>query len=163
MNSATGIAGKTMIKGFDQATQEIEGDLATQISWLTPQGERHFDPATIVVTLAGVLLSSFLAGFTAEAKKAGKELGKATFRGLEAIVKNVFARAKNPEKEKLDQLAREAPKLAARAKRDELMLYANRSEDMLRVWLEASMPADRAAALASKIRKAAVEHVLSEK
>ena len=149
------------MKGFDQAVSQLQPTIAAEISWLTPDGERRFDPVSVVLTLGGVLLTGFLAGFTEEAKKVGKKAGKAAFHWLEGIVKDVFDGKKNPEKEKLEELASEAPALAASAKPQEILLYAAQSEEGLRIWLQASMPPDRATALASKIREVALQSVLN--
>lgn len=57
-----------MVKGFDDAVLDIRRELASQIDWLTPGEERHFDPVTVIGSLAGAMLTAFLAGFSSEAK-----------------------------------------------------------------------------------------------
>jgi hypothetical protein len=149
-----------MIEGFDSAVLDIRGELADEIAWLTPADEKHFDPVTAIVTLAGVMLTAFLAGFTSEAKKAAEGMGERTFQYLESRFKAFFAGKPGALQDDLDALAQEAPKLAPSVSRNDVLLYASQAEGHIRVFLEANMPSDRANLLATEVRKAALNHVL---
>ena len=148
------------MEGFDGAQMVVQRALARDIAWFTPHGKKHFDPATFVLTLGGVLLTAFLAGFTEEAKDAAGRAGREAFRKLEEKVNILFTDKDPVPEDDQEQLAEQAPIISRSADQKELLLYASRSEDGLRIYLETKLPKEKAAGLATVIRDAAVGHIL---
>ena len=152
---------ETMImEGFDGAQMVVQRALARDIAWLTPNGTKHFDPATFVLTLGGLLLTAFLEGFAEEAKDAAGQKGREAFRKLEEKVNILFTDKEPVLENDQEQLAQQAPIIARSADQKDLLLYASRSENGLRIYLETKLPKEKSAELATVIRDAAVGYIL---
>jgi len=152
-----------MIQGYDEAISEIQTPLSHNIMWFTPPEEKNFDPSTLVVTFAGLLVTSFLAGFVEEARKSANIAGKKTFRKLADATKSFFAG--NDEykviKDELNQSATEATVVAQTLTPDKFQLYAKQTENDLSQFLAESLPEDKANSLAVIVRQSTVIHILS--
>ncbi len=149
-----------MIDGLREARLDVQRRLAPEMDWFTPPDERHFDPASAVAAVAGLLVSAFLAGFAAEAEKSLREAGRAAYRRLEALIRDALRGEPAPAAAELERLAEKAPALAGRMEPDRVRSFLEEAEATLRIHLEVSLPPDRAASLAAGIREAVVERVL---
>ena len=149
-----------MTAAIDAAVIDVRLELAKQAAWMTPEGEKRFDPVGVVEAFATALLTAYLAGFTGEATKIAKESGQRTARYLEAQFKRLFAGQTEVVAEDIAQLAEKAPTIAAELSAGDISTYATHAETSVRPFLAAHMPANRADRLTAKIREAAVKHVL---
>lgn len=150
-----------MIDGLDKAQRAVQRQASREIDWFAPPGERHFDPASVVLAFAGLLLTSFLAGFTNAAKKTAENAGEQVFKWLAEQIRKLLSGQKPDAPQRgIDELAAEAPALARDLDGDSRRLYLFKAEDLLRRYLESSLPNDRAAAFSAEIRDAAVAYVL---
>jgi hypothetical protein len=149
-----------MIEGFEQARLEVQHTVASDIDWFTSPEERHFDVVGFIVPIATVLVTAFLAGFTEEAKKSAREIGHKAFRKLEEFLGEYLKTGDAPPQDvELQQLAEEAPTLA-KQKSTDFVLYMDRTEENLRIYLQTRLPPEKAIAMATHVRQAVAGHVL---
>ena len=141
-----------MVQGFEEAQVAVQRHLAKDVDWFTPPGQRHFDPASVVFTFAGIMVTAFLAGFVEEAQKSAKEAGRRVYRRLEELVKDVFTGEEDPNMDDLNVIAEQAPAIAKATHEENVLLYVKSVEDDLRIYLESHLPADKAASLAKVVR-----------
>ena len=149
-----------MIDAVREARLDVQRRLAPEMDWFVPPDEKHFDPASAVVAVAGLLVSAFLAGFVAEAQESFREAGRAAYRRLEALVRDALRGEPAPDPADLDRLAEKAPALAERMEPERVRSSVEGAETTLRIYLETTLPPDRAASLAAAVREAVTGRVL---
>ena len=132
--------------------------------WFKPPGEKHFDPVSISLAFAGLLVTSFLAGFVEEAQNYCSAAGRKAFLMLADAAQDLFANKKKEaeatEKD-LNQIAEEATVIAKSITHAEFQHHISHAEDNLLLYLKKSgLDDDKATALAATVRHSTETHIL---
>lgn len=159
------------VQGLQDAAADLQTTLVREITWFEPADVKKLDPVSVAIGFGAVLVSSFLAGFEEEARKAMKKGGRQSFRWLKGLAEDYFRKAVGePEKQKssgeeqeVAQLSRDAPNTAASLDAETYQRFLTATEEELTKELRATaaMPKRLAQELARKIRTAAEKHVLA--
>jgi tetratricopeptide (TPR) repeat protein len=128
---------------FHESLSEIAGAVSSQLPHL----------ASAATAFAGLLLSAYLHGFTAQIKKRAEGGGRATARWLERRLKHVFDETQEQTVERVQKEVGEAAAAAATCAPSELERYAQASEVAIRdELLREGFSAEGAAALSASVR-----------
>ena len=133
--------------------------------WFKPRGAQDFDPASTLIAFAGLLVTSFLAGFVEEAQNYGRSAGRKVFHMLADAVQNLFAGqeagAKTIENE-LNQIAEKAPTIAKSITSEEFQHHITLAENELLQYMKNNglKDNDKATALAATVRHSTETHIL---
>jgi hypothetical protein len=75
-----------------EAISVVAKGLGTDMAYFAPPQERHFDPLSVGVALGGILIASFLKGFSAQATQDAEDAGRSTAKWLRDRIGALFAR-----------------------------------------------------------------------
>jgi hypothetical protein len=129
------------------------------VVYLEPLDEpAHFDPFSAVVAICGVLVLSYLRGFTERAKDRAHDAGAATFDRVADLIAGVYRGDSTTPVAEVADAATKASAAAADLQFAERQSVAQASEDALTRELEAhGLPALKARAFAARARATALE------
>lgn len=139
----------TMIN-MEAAQLKIQQKVSKEIDWFNESDERHFNGIEFVATIASMLLTAFLAGFVKEAEKKAGEVGSVVFKKLDSFIKHLFKGKKEKENE-LAAIAERTEETLNNLSEVQIQEYLKITENNMRIFLESSMPLNRAASLARVI------------
>jgi len=153
-----------MRQQIEEAKRELRRSLAGQTDWFLPEGSRHFDPVSVVGTLAVVLITAFLRGFIDEATKSAENAGRETFRDLKQACATAIGNKPGDDEAQLaeaERAARHARELAQTMSPAQRTALIEQSEVALRRALDEIVPAPRAAVIVTEVRTTVVTRVLA--
>ena len=147
-----------MLRSILDAKTRVAGVIGVDITYITPPDERRFEPITIGIALAGILLYEFLKGMVGTL---GKKLGEATGAALadaitQAIHKLITSGSEEPNIETaVQELSRSVSSLELTV--DQLIPFADMAQSAIEEALvRQHFPRQKAHHIAQEVRASAL-------
>ena len=151
-----------MTHEIENAKREIRREIAGQIDWFMPEGEKHFDPVSVIAAISTILIGAFLKGFIDEATKVPEEAGRTVFKNLKDLIMNAFKGGEGA----VDETERDAQRgreIAQSLSSDQRAVLISQTETEFRESLLQFMPEERAVMIVSRVRTSVVTHILESR
>lgn len=137
----------------ERSISEIASAVGVDVAYLTPPGESHFDPVSLSLGFASVMLIAFFTGFVDQSRKDSRDAGMRTARWLRDRVAALFQSHPPSGPVETRQAAKDAADVAAKAKQDDAHHYSDSSQAILESFLlEEGFPKAKASTIAKKVR-----------
>jgi hypothetical protein len=154
---------ETMKREIENAKREIRREIAGQIDWFVPEGEKHFDPVTVIGTISLILISAFLNGFIDEAKKSAEGAGRNTFKNLKELCAKAFEDGEEAQFGEIESDAQQSHEIARALPSSQRDMILRQTEAEFRESLLQFMPKDRVVVIVSQVRTSVVTYILEPK
>jgi len=147
------------LDSVERALTALAQQSTMDVVYLEPLGQpAHFDPFSAVLAISGVVVLTFLQGFTERAKERAHDAGAATFDRIADLVASVFRGDQTTPTTEVVDAAAGAHAAASSLDVAERQSLAQTTEDALTRELEAQgLPARKARAFAARARATALE------
>ena len=152
-----------MKQEIENAKLEIRREVAGQIDWFVPEGEKHFDPVTVIGTISVILIGAFLKGFIDEAQKAAEGAGRSAFKNLKELCEKAFEGGEKAQADETERNARQGRELAQTLSHDQRVMFLEQTETEFKESLLRFMPKERAVVIVSRVRTSVETHILVSK
>jgi hypothetical protein len=126
-----------MTEDHDARTGEcltvVSAALGRDMPYFVPAETAHFDPISVGVVLAGLMLTAYLRGFVNQAENQAEYLGSATFMWLRRSIRRLFSKPQEISKDYIIELKNITKQSATRVEQMPRTEVAQVSEEVRRI------------------------------
>jgi hypothetical protein len=150
------------MKEIDSAKNEIRRTIAKKIDWFIPEGQKHFDPVSVVTAVTVLFISAFLKGFIDEASNLSENIGHAAFKNLKDNILKALEDKKDPTlvNNQIEEYAKSSQNISKSLSSEKREVLINEIYDDLRNSLIQFIPEEQATIIASSVRTSVAKNIL---